>query len=299
MFIIAQRANQLGNRLFLFAHLIACAAERRVHLVNVGFEEYARYFETTSQDLLCRYPAKRSWLKKDARTREKLSDWAGRIAGSLADGKLKRLQNSALVVLRSGYDTHLTNPHGLVNLDTDEFLNRLRPRQLVVFLGPLFRDFSSFSKHATSIREYFRPLSIFRRNVDALIRTVRQRCDLVVGVHIRRGDYRNFVDGRFFYTIEQYLRVMQRAQRLFDGRRVHFLLCSNENQPRQAFSNVTVFSGSGQFIEDLYALARCDFIIGPPSTFSAWASFYGQVPLYVVMDPEEEPTIDHFRICPG
>jgi hypothetical protein len=299
MFVIAHRANQLGNRLFLFAHLIACAAERRVQLVNLGFEEYARYFETTSQDLFCRYPPKRSWLGKDARTRETLSDWAGRIADSLAEGKLKGLQNSALIVLRSGSETTLTNPGGKVHLDTEKFLNTLRSRQIIVFVGPLFRDVSSFPKHAASIREYFRPLGIFRRNVDALLRTVREDSDLVVGVHLRRGDYRIFVGGRFFYTVEQYVRLMQRIQGLFDGRRVHFLVCSNEEPAKEAFSKFTVCSGSGQFIEDLYALARCDFIVGPPSTFSAWASFYGQVPRYVVTDPSKEPTIDDFSICRG
>jgi hypothetical protein len=203
------------------------------------------------------------------------------------------------MVLRSGYETTLTHPDGEVNLDREGFLNTLRPRQIIVFVGPLFRDASSFGKHAPSIREYFRPLGIFQRNVDALIRTVREDCDLVVGVHIRRGDYRSFVDGRFFYTIEQYLRLMQQVRGLFGGRRVHFLVCSNEKQPMQAFSKFTAFSGTGQFIEDLYALARCDFIIGPPSTFSAWASFYGQVPLYMVMDPEKEPTIHDFMIGRG
>lgn len=296
MFVIAQRANQLGNRLFLFAHLIGCAAEHHVRLVNLGFEEYARYFETTSQDLFCRYPPRRSWFGTGPRTRESLSDWAGRIAGSLATGKLRGLQSSALVVLRSGYETTLTTPGGEVNLGREEFLKTLRARQVIVFVGPLFRDPSSFGKHAAEIREYFRPLAIFQRNVDALIGTVREGCDVIVGVHIRQGDYRSFVDGQFYYSVEQYRRMMQRIQGLFGGRRVHFLMCSNEKQPKGVFSEFTVFAGTGQVIEDLYALARCDFLVGPPSTFSAWASFYGQVPLYMVMDPDSEPTIADFMV---
>ena len=30
---------------------------------------------------------------------------------------------------------------------------------------------------------------------------------------------------------------------------------------------------------DLYGLAACDYIIGPPSTYSHWASFWGKGPL--------------------
>ena len=39
--------------------------------------------------------------------------------------------------------------------------------------------------------------------------------------------------------------------------------------------------GPGTEIGDLYSLAACDYIIGPPSTYTQWASFYGQVPRFV------------------
>jgi hypothetical protein len=63
-------------------------------------------------------------------------------------------------------------------------------------------------------------------------------------------------------------------------------------------------AGPGHFIEDLYALASCDYIIGPPSTFSQWASFYGNVPRYMVNYkaeqfygvPSHEPRLGDFRI---
>jgi hypothetical protein len=38
-------------------------------------------------------------------------------------------------------------------------------------------------------------------------------------------------------------------------------------------------------VEDLYAFAGCDLLVGPPSTFTAWAAFYGEVPLLHVEDP--------------
>jgi hypothetical protein len=299
VFVIAQKANQLGNRLFLFAHLIACAAEHGVRLVNLGFAEYARYFVTTSQDLLCRYPAQASWLPRNARAREVLSAWAARISGSLADGRLRGLKNSALMVLRSGYETTLIDPHGQVRLDSEAFLRALRRWQIIVFLGPLFRDFPSFQKHAASIREYFRPLPIFQANVDTLIQATRESCDVLVGVHIRRGDYRTFVNGRFFYTDDQYLGLVRHARELFPRRKVGFLVCSDEEPPMRVFSRLAAVPGPGRFIEDLHALARCDYLLGPPSTFSLWASFYGQVPLYVVKDPDERPSLDAFRVCRG
>jgi hypothetical protein len=44
-------------------------------------------------------------------------------------------------------------------------------------------------------------------------------------------------------------------------------------------ADLNVTWGSGHLVEDMYAFAGCDYLVGPPSTFTTWASFYGQVPL--------------------
>ena len=54
---------------------------------------------------------------------------------------------------------------------------------------------------------------------------------------------------------------------------------------------------SGVAVEDLYALAGCDLLIGPPSTFTQWASFYGKVPLYHAWSPDAAPTRDDFAVA--
>jgi hypothetical protein len=46
----------------------------------------------------------------------------------------------------------------------------------------------------------------------------------------------------------------------------------------------------------MYALAQCDLILGPPSTFSQWASFYGQRPLCIVRDREMVVTPQSFVV---
>jgi hypothetical protein len=62
-------------------------------------------------------------------------------------------------------------------------------------------------------------------------------------------------------------------------------VCSDEPVPGDAFAGLDVVSGPGSAIGDLYALAACDRIIGAPSTFTTWASFYGAVPRYTIRDP--------------
>ena len=47
-------------------------------------------------------------------------------------------------------------------------------------------------------------------------------------------------------------------------------------------------------ITDLYALSRCDLIIGSPSSYSQWASFYGDVPLCLILRDKMNIIIDSF-----
>ena len=56
MIVFSHKFGQLGNRLFAFAHLIANAATNNSTVINLSFDEYAKYFETTSKDVFCRYP---------------------------------------------------------------------------------------------------------------------------------------------------------------------------------------------------------------------------------------------------
>jgi hypothetical protein len=59
------------------------------------------------------------------------------------------------------------------------------------------------------------------------------------------------------------------------GKSCAFFICSNEAIDPDSFKDFLALSGQRHFIVDLYSLAACDVIIGPPSTFSQWAAFYG------------------------
>jgi hypothetical protein len=299
MLIIPKKANQLANRLFLFAHVIACAIEHHTVVVNTAFAEYAANFYGTSLDLLCRYPRHEAPWTVSRAQRDIVARAMYRLAHSLTDGRLDWLQGQRVRVLHSGWETTLTDPSGLVDLQSDQF-RPLLSKGIVVFLfGPLFRDFPAFRKHSDAIREYFAPLAGIRDNVDALMERVRYGSDLVIGVHIRQGDYRKFVDGRYFFSTRQYLDVMANVQRLFPKRRIRFLICSNVPQASDRFSDFDHALGHGGEIEDLYSLARCDLLIGVPSTYAAWASFYGRVPLYSISDPRKTSTLDDFVVNDG
>ena len=142
------------------------------------------------------------------------------------------------------------------------------------------------------LKRIFRPKDAIMQKAESTIVHLRQKADMVVGVHIRRGDYATWNDGRFYYELEDYRQFMLRVQQLYSDRRVAFFISSNED-----FRCEEVFQGctcqrfgqepSGAIL-DLYTLSLCDRIVGPVSSFSRWASFIGEVPLCFLEEKDQQ-----------
>jgi hypothetical protein len=116
-------------------------------------------------------------------------------------------------------------------------------------------------------------------------------------VHVRKGDYKHWQDGKYFFSDLQYAFFMKLISEIFinNGNKIKFALCSNE--PISCDSpmlNYSALISKGTEIEDLCLLSNCDYIIGPPSSFSAWASFIGKVPLLHIENEAQDINLDKF-----
>jgi hypothetical protein len=132
--------------------------------------------------------------------------------------------------------------------------------------------------------------------VEKAITQARTKTDLLVGVHIRRGDYKSFLNGKYFYSMEVYTKIMREMCDLVVGKRTRFFICSNEDFNASSFNGFDVAFGTGQEIEDCYAFACCDYLLGPPSTYTMWASFFGKVPLFQIERPDIPLKLEQFKI---
>jgi len=159
-----------------------------------------------------------------------------------------------------------------------------------------FRGHCNVEKHAVAIRKYFEPAIQYKDNADAFLKNIQDGGRLVVGVHIRHGDYERFLGGKYFYSLHQYAKIMEKTAGLFLDKRVSFCLCSNISWSNEIFSKFDVTKGPGEAIEDMYVLAGCHYVIGPPSTFTIWASFYGNTPLYQIEDPDKVFGLEDFKV---
>jgi len=290
MVIIGNKSGQLANRLFVFAHFVGNARQYGYQLANPSFYDYAPYFDQLRGDFFCRYPAQCSPL---AGCRA-LQGAYFRTLATLVKLKKKlgfKGETLGLFELPAGSDDYL--------IDSPEFIRIREAARNLVVKGWTFRDEGNLARHAEEVRRFFQPVAAHAANVSRLMETARQGCDLLVGVHIRQGDYRTWQDGRYFYETGQYAEIMRNCLALADGRRIKFLVCSNAPQDETLFQGLPYLMGNDHPLEDLYSFARCDLLIGPPSTYTMWASFYGSVPLFVVKSPGEPVLAEGFKVCTG
>ena len=144
-----------------------------------------------------------------------------------------------------------------------------------------------FDSQKKLIQSIFKPVEKITYKVDNLLATHRKTYDCIVGIHIRRGDYKEWLQGRYFYSLSQYYAVMLKINALFPEKNILFMIASNERIDCSFFHGLnTSYIPNSNGTEDLYLLSKCDYIAGPLSTYSRWASFVGEVPLYVIEDPD-------------
>jgi hypothetical protein len=287
--VIAKRVGRLANRLVLFAHFIGAAVEHGFTVFDPAFVVQAGYFPVTARTLFPRYPPGRLLLPPFPGGREAFITLARGYAGVL-----HRLQ-------QRGHDV------GLIRLRRDQYLDLNSPafldivatHRVVLVEDWYFRNADNCARHRDVICAFFTPCDKHLEAVRAVIEPVRRRGRLLVGVHVRRSDYERFKGGRFFYSHEQYAGLMRGVQRAFPQRDATFLVCSDEPVPDDAFDGLDVARGPGHEVEDLYALASCDLVLGPPSTYTTWASYYGQVPRYAVYQPAQRISPGSFTIDQG
>lgn len=288
--ILARPEGQLGNRLFLAATLIAHAQENNLRLWNPALGEYAGFFCGTRNGFFPVFPGDnqqqgahslpgkisctlRSSL---ARLCDRAAHWLG-ATGSLPE-QLRVLD--------------ITQSHDVEDREYDlgstEFSNLCKGNGALVLRGWKFRAHDALRRQREQIKKIFLPLPAIAESVGEVIVHARAKAQRLVGVHVRQGDYREWLGGKYFFESSRYLDWMAQAAALWPGEKVAFLVCTNGSWDAQEVAGCPIFRGPGSPVGDLYALAECDAIMGPPSSFSLWASYYGNVPLHMLEDATQE-----------
>lgn len=145
---------------------------------------------------------------------------------------------------------------------------------------PLRKSHDYFPKMKEKLKPIFRPNEDVCMHVENTMQKYKSEGYFVIGVHIRRGDYKNWEGGKYYYELSDYADTMRSLSLLYKDKKLAFFISTNEQFDDSEFSGLTLCKfNNTTAAHDLHTLSLCDRIIGPLSTFSRWASWYGDVPL--------------------
>lgn len=148
-------------------------------------------------------------------------------------------------------------------------------------------------------RELFRP-GFSTADLDANF-LQRPNGEAIIGLHVRRGDYKTWFGGIFYYEDEVYIDKVRQLIGQLD-RPAKVILFTNDPgidlfAYRRAFRNVLLSGNSAA--ADHHLMSQCDYILGAPSTFSKWASFLGEAPYLHISSDDMKITPGDFRVFRG
>jgi hypothetical protein len=264
--ILWKKHGRLGNRLLTFSNLVALAIERDWTVYNLSFYEYSSGFYYFANNEIPQWP--------QPRLPNKLSRYIqNKIISPLCDRTLR--SRTALMILRNqGY---LFEAPDLEELSEDVFNSLFweRRRSWLVWSAWNLKFDQLRRDRRDELIEVFRPCLDIAQRVDHVFRRVPNNV-LVVGLHVRRGDYKSWQGGRYYFSLDIYRSLLIRLFEILGFNNVFFLVASDQSIPSDLTEGLPAICLHGSEIEDLYVLARCDLIVGPPSSYAEWASFYGK-----------------------
>lgn len=273
--IVEREYGQLGNRLHTQANLLAFCIENRINLFNLSFSEYAKLFQGKDGHRPDLWISKRDVLSFVVNLRW-IESFLKKVSRS--DKWLRRL--SPWITVHSLNDEEAISSIGLKDVAAVSQSCRILVLRSWNVSCP-----DEIENQDEEVKSILKPVVSFRNKAESFVGNLRREFDTLVGVHARRGDYKNYMQGKFFYSWEQYASWIRQAHEVLqsDRAKVGFLICSDENSPTNLMQDLSAYQTKSQNpIEDLHSLSLCDYLMGPQSSFGTWASWHGDVPRLIL-----------------
>ncbi len=176
----------------------------------------------------------------------------------------------------------------------------LERKNSVVFVGGFrFRCFDLTQRYKEYFRERYSVKKLTKEYYNVL--HIMESYDLSVGIHVRRGDYKKHQKGKYFYNDDVYRKHILRFSELNNYKNILFIIFSDEavNESTLIPEKVQYIVSRNPYHIDHSLMSNCDYLIGPPSTFTLWASYMGGVNYYHIEDPTKQMDMEDFKISLG
>lgn len=284
VYVIVSPFGNLGNRLFLFANLIAHSILTRSITINVGFGPWRRSFSSTRCGALPVFSAL------------PLPHFAGESLGNV----VQKLASVAFFIAKSPRFAGLwgsldADHYDTIYLDSPLFREWSSKKAVVLLRGYNFIARNTMQHTADQIRPYF--VQVVGNDSEALapVHRLRGTCDRIIGVVIRQSGFDQWMGGRYFFSLQNYFRWIRETAGLWPESKVGFFICCDSTIDLSLIADLTYEFRAQHDLENRAALACCDLILAPPSSYAAWAAFMANIRVQVLVSIEQSMTLDGFQ----
>ncbi len=288
LLVICCDYGRLGNRLHTHANALAWCIENNYNLINLSFSDYAELFKNSPKHNYGNVHQNENFAFKLLSTR-------------LFRNFLKRLLLSDKWLERLTWIINQIISKNNVALQESDLSRQINQKKINLIKLWNIDCSNSIKIHQNKLREYLKPNKRFVATAEKIIDELRLKYDCVVGVHARRGDYATYLDGIHYHSWESYLHWANQTKQILkkSGKKnIGIAICSDEMPPSSVPNNEDVyFSSNNDFMVDIHLLSKCDYNLGPPSSFGTWISWFGKVPRLQIRSGIIIESIDQFSIC--
>tara|TARA_B100001989_G_C24510725_1_gene450259 strand:- start:569 stop:1345 length:777 start_codon:yes stop_codon:yes gene_type:complete len=164
-----------------------------------------------------------------------------------------------------------------------------------------FRENKLTERHHEKLKQiYSFEKKNFSNKINYLINyldNLKKKGRYIIGLHIRRNDYKFWNDGKFYFSDQYYEFVIKKLRINFNkiNKNPFIVVVSDEKVSSKIGFD---FISNGSWKEDQIVLQNCDILVGPPSTFSMWASYISQIPI-IELTSEEKKDFVKGEACKG
>ena len=276
MIILAMRYGNHSNRLFQNLHFEAFCKENDIEYINPTFYTMRKFY--------CE-PCKT------------LKGYKGilPLISSFTNNFILRVIKKLQLMNITSFDSELNNNENLLIPPPQH----IQMRDMFVS-GWYFRVPDLLKKHQDYFIKKYALKSEYYANNEMYKKFVALKNEgiFIIGVHIRRGDYKYWGNGRYYFDDNTYLKYMQNLKsevKNIYNKESLFIIFSNEKIVIKEAPDI-ILSKNKWYI-DQFIMSQCDLLIGPPSTFTSWASYMGNVKRFWIENDSGEISIDKFTVA--
>ncbi len=256
--LFANKFGDLGNRLFRFSRFYI-AKPQKIYFFDFSFYQYAYLYS----------PKVFSWYL------------LFKMLSFINKSNFEYLKH---FLSKSNHVYQIELPHKYSSLDdsTCESVYQIINKSNKHFYNIPKRSFSCNILEINQckkdkLKKIFNLKKKYKKTADIYI---KKSSYFLVGIHIRRGDYAQFCNGKMFFNDDFYLQAIKCFINEYNGDKdLKFLIISNEDIKIDFFSEINpLYFGVQCPGVDQALLEKCDHILGVESTFSAWPCFLHDIP---------------------